>query len=301
MKTITPMSRLKSQIQTLDLILENSFTKKVLNAASSRFNYFLTLQNKPATTKGVKSDAIYIYQERVKNAHGNSENTFSFAIVFTYKDQTVGDKIQVTLKEGDTIISSDKFDLSTFKEHLKTFISHLVKMQASGRFCSNKVKTFVVNSFINPSFEKVDIQEEKSIVLTKLNELAQLILKERSKQKELEKDIEHSEKKVKCKIQNSPEHQNIVTLDARIDELQKQIDNLRRERNRYIQNCTIISNKLKSIEKIEEKNSDLISSKAAEKRLLEQAEKLCLISNLDKGTVNQLLKCKPQEKQENAV
>jgi hypothetical protein len=158
---MTPMTRLKNNLDTLTMLIEGSFKEVNLNKSSPKEFYTSWCGEVTHNMhRGVESDFIKIFNPINKSS-------YSMAFIFDYINLPEEDqRIQYTIKNGepsktnDYIISSEKMTVNEFKEKL-----NLVNVQLKENTSLNdsKIIEAIANQFIPGFSDKVKITSSNNV------------------------------------------------------------------------------------------------------------------------------------------
>tara|TARA_B100000073_G_C23732195_1_gene571170 strand:- start:2036 stop:2902 length:867 start_codon:yes stop_codon:yes gene_type:complete len=268
-KVITPMKRLKGQIDNLKMNLAEEYIYEAKDKREGRIDYASSYwgdREEPKVIPQIISDHIIFFNTKEKKyTETKLYKNYSFAISFDFFNKESNEQsIQLSyFNEEDNLIHSKPFPVEDFKEYIKDLNKALKQLSISTRAIAfEKVKEIVDN---NPYDIKQDVikaeNEIESFLQNKKEEIgfneAKLEADKNSSRFEKINNI------INSTIESSEEYIELQAIEKRAKELKEKIEierkslqksyNFRELREKKSKTDTILNMKSKEIEYEEKK------------------------------------------------
>ncbi len=268
-KVITPMKRLKGQLDNLKNNLEEEYVFEAKDKRQGRVDYASSYwgdREAPKVIPEIISDHIIFFNTKEKKyTETKLYKNYSFAISFDFFNKESNEQsIQLSyFNEEDNLIHSKPFPVEDFKEYIKDLNKALKQLSISTRAIAfEKVKEIVDN---NPYDIKQDVikaeNEIESFLQNKKEEIgfneAKLEADKNSSRFEKVNNI------INSTIESSEEYIELQAIEKRAKELKEKIEierkslqksyNFRELREKKSKTDTILNMKSKEIEYEEKK------------------------------------------------
>ena len=268
-KVITPMKRLKGQIDNLKMNLAEEYIYEAKDKREGRIDYASSYwgdREEPKVIPQIISDHIIFFNTKEKKyTETKLYKNYSFAISFDFFNKESNEQsIQLSyFNEEDNLIHSKPFPVEDFKEYIKDLNKALKQLSISTRgIAFEKVKEIVDN---NPYDIKQDVikaeNEIESFLQNKKEEIgfneAKLEADKNSSRFEKINNI------INSTIESSEEYIELQAIEKRAKELKEKIEierkslqksyNFRELREKKSKTDTILNMKSKEIEYEEKK------------------------------------------------
>ncbi len=268
-KVITPMKRLKGQIDNLKMNLAEEYIYEAKDKREGRIDYASSYwgdREEPKVIPQIISDHIIFFNTKEKKyTETKLYKNYSFAISFDFFNKESNEQsIQLSyFNEEDNLIHSKPFPVEDFKEYIKDLNKALKQLSISTRAIAfEKVKEIVDN---NPYDIKQDVikaeNEIESFLQNKKEEIgfneAKLEADKNSSRFEKVNNI------INSTIESSEEYIELQAIEKRAKELKEKIEierkslqksyNFRELREKKSKTDTILNMKSKEIEYEEKK------------------------------------------------
>ena len=268
-KVITPMKRLKGQIDNLKMNLAEEYIYEAKDKREGRIDYASSYwgdREEPKVIPQIISDHIIFFNTKEKKyTETKLYENYSFAISFDFFNKESNEQsVQLSyFNEEDNLIHSKPFPVEDFKEYIKDLNKALKQLSISPRTIAfEKVKEIVDN---NPYDIKQDVikaeNEIKSFLQNKKEEIgfneAKLEADKNSSRFEKVNNI------INSTIESSEEYIELQAIEKRAKELKEKIEierkslqksyNFRELREKKSKTDTILNMKSKELEYEEKK------------------------------------------------
>jgi hypothetical protein len=231
-KTITPMKRLKGQIDNLKDILDSEYTFDAKEKRNSRIetgSYEWGDRKEHKVISEIVSDHIIFFNSiPKKDAGGIDYKNYSFSIAFDFLNKDIeGHSIQFSLPINDKLVYTKPLTVEDSKE----FIRELNKSLKNNE---SKIRTLVinqVNEFIsrNPYDITQDVQKAKEDINKVIeNKKSEIGFQETEKHaKKCEDRFNKINNIINSEIESSEEYKELQAIEKRSKELKQKIEEQR--------------------------------------------------------------------------
>lgn len=230
-KVITPMKRLKGQIDNLKINLEEEYTHTSKEKREGKIDYDSSYwgdRTEPKVISEIVSDHIIFFNTKPKNDQGGIPyKNHSFAISFDFMNKELEEQsIQFSyFNEENKLIHSKPFTVEEFKEHLKNLNKFIKSLDISPRtIVFEKIKDIVESNQYDINIDVKKAENDIELLLKKKKEE----IKFDEAQKEANKNNERFQKVsdiIKSTIENSDEYKELQEIEKRQKELKEKIQN----------------------------------------------------------------------------
>jgi hypothetical protein len=268
-KVITPMKRLKGQIDNFKTILEEEYMYESKEKREGRIDYATNYwgdREEPKVIPKIVSDHIIFFNTKEKNDKGNipyKNNSFAISFDFLNKESNEQSLQLSYFNEENNLIHSKPFSVEEFKEYIKDLNKTLKQLGVSIRTIAfEKVKEIVDK---NPYDIKQDVIKAENEIESFLHKKKEDIGFNEAKL-EADKNSRRFDKInniINSTIESSEEYLELQAIEKRAQELKDKIELERRSlkksynfielREKKSKTDAILNTKSKEIESEEKK------------------------------------------------
>lgn len=268
-KVITPMKRLKGQLDNFKNNLEEEYLFEAKDKREGKIDYdsaYWGDRKEPKVISEIISDHIIFFNTKPKNDKGGMPyDNHSFAISFDFNNKEANEQsIQLSyFNEEDKLIHSKPFSVEEFKEHLKALNKFIKELDKSPRtVVFEKIKNIINSNTYDINQDVVKAENEIELLLNKKREE----IKFNEAQQEAEKNNSRFQKVsdiITSTIESSEEYKELQEIEKRQKELKEKIKsqteslqtsyNFRELREAKVKSDLILDMKNKELEHEEKK------------------------------------------------